>query len=391
MNATTAQRTSLSDLQRQAPARAQPRTIIDYLNDDRVRKGLAAVAASILDPERVMKLVTNAVHRTPLLAQCEPKSVLGALMTSVSLGLEPNTPQGHAYLIPFKRRAQVNGRWVDVYDCQFQIGYRGFIVLGYRSKRVRSIDAEAIHANDHFKHMKGSSSFLEFSPSLQNPGEIIGAFCHSHLDEGREIATVMPIERILSVRERSETFRALSMRLLEAEQAAANAPRDQKVLKDLQKAKRNYEETPWVLRLDEMASKTAIKRHCTARLPLDPGDFLRSAVAIDNASDRGVIDLSVLADPEAARAFIADGDIPHEALHDDDQGEGDTDPGRDEQGAGNGGAPADTAHDSGAAGASPSPAQQHATAAPESHRPDGNGQAGDGSRRSRRNSGDALI
>jgi recombination protein RecT len=299
-------------------AERKPKTIFDYLDDPRVKQGLATVAGRLLSPDRVMKLVTNAIYRTPNLALCEPKSVLGALMASMSLGLEPNTPQGHAYLIPFKRRALIRGQWQDVYDCQFQIGYRGLIVLGYRSPRIRSIDAETIYSGDHFKHMKGSKNFLEYEKALVNRGEAVGAYCHSHLVDDIEIATVLPLDHIQSIRDRSETFVALTRRLAEAKAAAEANPRDTKAAKDLERAQRNYDETPWVLRFDEKSSKTAVKRHVTAKLPLDPGDYLRAAIEIDNAADRGVIDLSVLADPDAAAAIVHDGEIPHDAITDHD-------------------------------------------------------------------------
>lgn len=323
--------TTISALRGPAQRADSPRTIIDLLNDSKVKQGLAQVAGRLLSPDRVMKLVTNAVYRTPALAQCDPKSVLGALMASVSLGLEPNTQQGHAYLIPYKRRVKQGNQWVEIYDCQFQIGYRGLIVLGYRSPRIKTIEGEAIHANDHFKHMKGSRNFLEHEIALTNRGELIGAYCHSHMSDGMEIATVMPLERIYSVRDRSETFRSLESRLIEARAIAEANPRDSRAAKDLERAQRNYNETPWVLRIDEMSSKTAIKRHCTAKMPLDPGDFLRAAVDLDNASERGAIDLSVLADPEAAHALATDGELPSEALTPgmDDEGHDDGGHGQD--------------------------------------------------------------
>jgi recombination protein RecT len=310
----------LSDLRaqsQQVTKRDKPRTIFELLDDPRVKQGLATVAGRLLSPDRVMKLVTNAIYRTPKLALCEPKTVLGCLMASVSLGLEPNTPQGHAYLIPYRRRAQISGVWQDVYDCQFQVGYRGLIVLGYRSSKIRTIEAEAIHANDHFKHMKGSKNFLEHEIALVNRGDLVGAYCHSHLTDDMEMATVMPLDRILSVRDRSETFVALRSRLEEAKRAIETKPGDAKLQKELEKAQRTFDETPWVLRIDEMASKTVVKRHVTAKLPLDPGDYLRAAIELDNAAERGVIDLSILADPDAASAVIADGAIPHEAIHED--------------------------------------------------------------------------
>ena len=344
MNTTT----SLSSLRNASAQPPKARGLVELLNDDKVKKGLAAVAGKILSPDRVMKLVTNAIYRTPQLALCEPKTVLGALMASMSLGLEPNTPQGHAYLIPYKRRAQANGKWMDVHECQFQVGYRGLIVLAYRSPRVKSLEGEAIHKNDHFKHMKGSRNFLEHEIALEDRGPLVGAYCHSHLSDGMEIATVMPLARIHSVRDRSETFRALQARLEQAKAKAEANPRDSSARKDYEKALRNYEETPWVLREDEMSAKTVIKRHVNAKMPLDPGDLLRTAVELDNASDRGIIDLSILADPDAALVLSQDGVIPHEAITTDGAEDGDDADKEDAAGDAGGAAPETTHTEPGA-------------------------------------------
>lgn len=46
-------------------------------------------------------------------------SFLSAMMNAAQLGLEPNTPLGQAYLILFKNKG--------VFECQFQIGYKGLI------------------------------------------------------------------------------------------------------------------------------------------------------------------------------------------------------------------------------------------------------------------------
>lgn len=71
-----------------APDQARaPRSIFDLLDDKRTQAGLIAVAGKFLNPERMLRLCTNAVRKTPKLAQCEPASVLGAMMASAALGL----------------------------------------------------------------------------------------------------------------------------------------------------------------------------------------------------------------------------------------------------------------------------------------------------------------
>lgn len=59
-------------------------------------------------------------------------SFLAALMNAAQLGLEPNTPLGQAYLIPYKNKS--------VLECQFQIGYKGLIDLAYRNFLKQDIE-----------------------------------------------------------------------------------------------------------------------------------------------------------------------------------------------------------------------------------------------------------
>jgi recombination protein RecT len=65
-------------------------TIFDYLEHAKVRKGITAVVGKYLRAERMLTLCVNAVKKTPRLLQCDPQSVLGAMMSSAALGLEPS-------------------------------------------------------------------------------------------------------------------------------------------------------------------------------------------------------------------------------------------------------------------------------------------------------------
>jgi recombination protein RecT len=297
--------TSVQDLrQRQQGTMVAERprhTIIDLLNNPKTKAGLAVVAGKMLNPERILKIATNAISRTPQLAQCNPKSVLGSIMASTALGLEFNTPLGHAYLIPYKRCANVDGQWIDVYDCQFQIGYKGWIVLAHRSPVVESLDAEAIHKGDFFDHMKGSEAFLKFKKSLEDRGPLIGAYCHTRHGGHNEAATVLPLDDILKIRGRSETFRALE-----------RGVRDAQTDRDKAKAQQKFDDQPWVLWEDDMAAKSAIKKHMKL-LPITPGDPVSAALQLDGAGDAregDFIDLAALSDPDVARDVQDGGDAP---------------------------------------------------------------------------------
>lgn len=75
-----------------------------------IRKALP----SVLTPERFTRITLSALSSNPRLQECTPQSFLGAMMTAAQLGVEPNTPLGQAYLIPFKNHG--------VMETQFQLG-----------------------------------------------------------------------------------------------------------------------------------------------------------------------------------------------------------------------------------------------------------------------------
>ena len=50
--------------------------------------------------EKFARICLTAVRNTPHLNECSMPSLAAAMMTSAQLDLEPNTPQGLAYLFP---------------------------------------------------------------------------------------------------------------------------------------------------------------------------------------------------------------------------------------------------------------------------------------------------
>ena len=118
----------------------------------------------VITPERFTRMALSALNTTPKLNECTPMSFLAALMNAAQLGLEPNTPLGQAYLIPFKNKG--------VLECQFQIGYRGMIDLSYRNPLVQTIQAQVVYENDYFEYELGLEAKLVHKPVLENRGEI---------------------------------------------------------------------------------------------------------------------------------------------------------------------------------------------------------------------------
>lgn len=222
-------------------------SVKQLLNNDQARQQLAMVAANNLKPERMMRIMANVARSTPKILECEPLSLLGGLMQCASLGLEPNTVLGHAYLIPFRNNRK------NVTEVQLIIGYKGLIDLARRSGHITSLSANIHYADDEmWEYEEGTESRLRHRPGAQK-GEKLHAYAIAKFKDGGHAYVVLPWAKVMDIRDNSQGW---------------------------QTAKR-YNKTassPWASHEDEMAKKTAI-RALAKMLPLSIE--MAQAVSVD--------------------------------------------------------------------------------------------------------------
>ena len=151
---------------------------------------IAKALPSVLTPERYTRMVMTALSTNPQLQQCTPESFLGAVMQAAQLGVEPNTPLGQAYLIPFRNKGKL--------EVQFQLGYKSYLDLAYRSGEVTIIDAQAVHKNDEFEYEYGLDPKLKFKPALTDRGEVIAYYAMFKTKMGGFNFLVMSKEDIIN-------------------------------------------------------------------------------------------------------------------------------------------------------------------------------------------------
>ena len=171
--------------QRAAAGRNQPvrltrnMTIVDMVKalEPEIRRALPTV----LTPERFTRMALSAINNTPELANCTPMSFIAALMNAAQLGLEPNTPLGQAYLIPYKNKG--------VLECQFQLGYKGLIDLAYRSGQIQVIQAQTVREFDYFEYQYGLDSKLVHRPGTGDRGEFTAS--SSWITEGTALRSAI--------------------------------------------------------------------------------------------------------------------------------------------------------------------------------------------------------
>jgi len=188
---------------------------------EKMKPELAKVLPKHLDPDRILRIALTEMRRNPKLLDATRESLLGAVMLSAQLGLEPG-PLGHCYLIPY-----YNSK-TKTYEVQFQLGYKGMLDLVRRSGQIEMIDAHVVHEKDVFDYQYGLEPKLYHKPALKNRGAPIAVYAIAKFKDGGYSYLVMSIEDVEKIRKRSK--------------AADNGP--------------------WVTDWEAMAKKTAIKQLC---------------------------------------------------------------------------------------------------------------------------------
>lgn len=218
-----------------AKSNAQGKSMVEWVKsfEGEIKKALPTV----ITPERFTRMTLTALSVNPKLGQCTPKSFLGAMMSAAQLGLEPNTPLGQAYLIPYKNKG------VD--EVQFQIGYKGLIDLAYRSGEVELVQAQIVYENDKFECQYGLEPKLVHIPADKERGNAIKVYAMFKTKSGGYGFDVMSIEDVKKhAKKYSQSFSS------------------------------SY--SPWTTNFEEMAKKTVLKK--VLKYAPMKSDFVRGVV-----------------------------------------------------------------------------------------------------------------
>lgn len=228
---------------------------------------IAKALPSVITPERFTRMVLSAVSANPKLAQCSPNSFLAAMMAAAQLGVEPNTPLGQAYLIPYGG------------DVQFQLGYKGLIDLAYRSGEIEVIQAHVVYENDEFEFEFGLDPKLRHVPARKDRGEAVCVYAMFKTKAG------------------GYGFEVMSM-----EDCMAHAKKYSKAY--------GSSSSPWKTSFEEMCKKTVLKR-CLKYAPMK-SDFVKADETVKRTIDEDMLAVPT-EDPVAevdAEAETVDFDAP---------------------------------------------------------------------------------
>jgi recombination protein RecT len=228
-----------------------------------------------MNADRMSRIALTAFRTTPGLLKCDPKSFIACVVQCATLGLEPNTGTGEAYLIPFGA------------NCTTVIGYQGLIKLAKQTGQVVDIYAMEVREHDHFRCEFGLNRKLIHEPKEgragfpapdDERGEVVGYYAVAVFRDGSRTFVAMTQEDVWKVRDASQGW-----------QSAKKYGREAK--------------SPWSTDAVEMGKKTVIRRVCKL-LPKSPE--LQGALTLEDARETG----------RAAIIADADGVIIPQMLYD---------------------------------------------------------------------------
>ncbi|HYF89015.1 recombination protein RecT [Azospirillum sp.] len=245
---------SLAELRqagRQVAKQAGGSTVAAFF--DANKETLKALLPAHMTPDRMMKIALGALRTTPKLMDCTIESLFGAVVVCAQMGLEPNTPQGHIYLIPFENRRK------GATEVQIIVGYKGLIDLARRSGQIESLSARVVHERDAFDIDYGTADSITHKPFLAGDrGKITGFYAVAKLKGGGVQFEFMSVAEVNAVRDGSQGY---------------------------QTAKRfNKSNTPWMTNYEEMGKKTVIRR-LAKYLPMSIE--MANAVVLDGRAEAG--------------------------------------------------------------------------------------------------------
>lgn len=242
------------------PEKKEQKSMQSYIKamEGEIKKALP----SVITPERFTRMVLSAISTNQKLGSCTPASFLGAMMSAAQLGLEPNTPLGQAYILPYMNKG--------VLEAQFQLGYKGLIDLAYRSGEVELVQAHIVYANDEFECEFGLEPKLKHVPASKDRGEAVKVYAMFKTKSGGYGFEVMSMDDVKA--HASKYSKAYSSSF-----------------------------SPWATNFEEMAKKTVLKK-CLKYAPLK-SDFVRGIV------QDGAIKNEISEDMYEVPATVIDADV----------------------------------------------------------------------------------
>lgn len=196
------------------------------------------------------------VIQNPHVAACTKDSIFGCLLKAAIFGFRLSPELGQCWIVP--RSLNVGDRQNPIWSkvATFQIGYKGWQELVFRSGKVESFDFATVREHDTFDFQQGTAPSMthKWAGDDHDRGRRQGFWASATLTSGRIVFHYCPLSEV-------ERHRLMS---------------------DTQKgSKEPLEKSVWALHYDIMAMRVPMRYLCTLNLPKT--DEIQAAIESDGA------------------------------------------------------------------------------------------------------------
>jgi recombination protein RecT len=232
---TTVDTTALARIEQSASAPANFGSFLEV-----IKPRLDTVLPTHIKAETIIRVVQTFGAQNEKLLKCTESSLLTSMMLCSQLGLPPNTPQGFAWLIPFKNHKQ------GVMECKVMFGKNGLAQLVRNSGEIARMNSGVVYRHE---VESGLFAITDEPPDITHRPNILARkedYADKHLVAAYALVILKNGDRV--------------QRMLRLDQIEKRRDNSQAV----QQAKRYNGRTPWDDWFPEMARKTAIRALCGA-------------------------------------------------------------------------------------------------------------------------------
>ncbi len=201
---------------------------------------------------RELSFAKQIFDASPYIQECDPNSILSAIVNVANIGLTLNPAAKESYIVPrYNSKSRTK-------EAHLMPSYIGLIKLIIQEGSVNSIQAQLVYANDEFKYQPTDSEnpVIHSANPFGDRGELMGVYALAVLRDGTKQAEVMHIADVKAIRENSESY----------------------------KNERTRQHSPWVKHFEEMTRKTIVRRifKYLPRGNNEVNEVISKAIELDN-------------------------------------------------------------------------------------------------------------
>lgn len=176
---------SIEDRARGAIQKSQKDGTLSGMNSGQVHDVLSRYTLAIQNslpsggnPNRIVQMAVFQITTNPTLAACTTQSVIGCVLNSALLGMNPALKQ--CWFIPYQNNK--TGKT----EAQFQLSYTGLLTLARRSGTIRDVYAQVVRKGDTFRVQYGTDRKIEHVPAPDGDStrELTHAYAVIHYHAG---------------------------------------------------------------------------------------------------------------------------------------------------------------------------------------------------------------